>query len=416
MVESFENLDLFFELSQEFLYAKAQDYRRYFIETTTLNERFSLLMGQRGVGKTSLIIQYLLDYANSDRFNRKILYIPADHFIIGKKSLYEIAKHFSLTGGEFIAFDEIHKYSNWSMELKSIYDTFPKLKIIASGSSALEIHKGSHDISRRAIIYRIAGLSFREFLELTFSIKLPFFSLDEILNDHPYRAQEIISIVEEKNQKIIPQFQNYLTYGFYPYYYELKDTIKFEMTLEQNIHTILESDLVSIHPQLTGNSIKKIKLLLTFISQNVPFTPNWVNLKKMIEVGDERTLKTYIKYLEDAELIQTLYKSSQKFDALENPAKIYLQNPNLMCVLAKGSHNLGTIRETFFMNMLARKHRVTFPINGDFLVDQDLVFEIGGKNKNSKQIGNHQKAYVVSDNIEIGVQRKIPLWLFGFLY
>lgn len=411
-----ENLDIFFELSREFFRAKDQQYRRYFIENTILSERFSILMGQRGVGKTTLIIQYLLSHVNNDQMSDKILYVPADHFIMGNTSLYEIAKLFNLMGGEFIAFDEIHKYANWSMELKSIFDSFPQLKIIASGSSALEIHKGSHDISRRAIIYHIAGLSFREFLELTLSLKLPAFSLDEIISKHIYRANEITALLQKNNQKIIPLFQNYLTFGFYPYYFELNDAAKFEITLEQNIHTILESDLISIHPQLTGNSIKRIKQLLTFIAQSVPLIPQWTNIKKLLEIGDERTLKTYIKYLEDAELIKTLYKSSKKFDALENPSKIYLHNPNLMHALAKGNSNTGTLRETFCLNMLTIKHQVTMPINGDFLVDKKVLFEVGGKKKNFNQIAEHPSAYVVSDNLEIGVQRKIPLWLLGFLY
>lgn len=411
-----ENLDIFYELSREFLKAKDEQYRRYFIENTTLSERFSIFVGQRGVGKTTLIVQYLLDYVKSDKLSHKILYIPADHFLIGKTSLYDIAKHFNLMGGEFIAFDEIHKYENWSMELKSIFDSFPHLKMIASGSSALEIHKGSHDMSRRAIVYRIAGLSFREFLELSFSIKLPALQLDEILKQHSHHAQKIIDILQTKKQKIIPQFKNYLQFGFYPYYFELNDVAKFEITVEQNIHTILESDLISIYPQLTGNSIKKIKLLLSFIAQNVPFTPHWLNIKKMLEIGDERTLKTYFKYLEDAELIQTLYKSSQKLSALDNPEKIYLHNPNLMSALARHDQNQGTLRETFFINMLSRKHQVTLPINGDFLIDKELIFEVGGKKKSFNQIGKHQTAYVASDNLEIGTGQKIPLWLFGFLY
>lgn len=412
-----ENLDTFFILSQEFLHTKAQAYRRYFIKNTQLSERFSLLTGQRGIGKTTLMIQFLLDYVNNDRFSPKILYIPVDHFAIGKTPLYEIAKLFNLMGGEFIAFDEIHKYPNWSMELKSIFDTFPNLKIIASGSSALEIHKGTHDISRRAIVYSIAGLSFREYLELTFLLTLPFFSLDEILSDHhTYCAEKIISTLEDKKLKIIPQFHNYLKYGFYPYYYELNDNTKFEMTLEQNIHTILESDLLAIYPQLSGHSIHRIKQLLAFIAQSVPFTPHWINIKQMLDIGDERTLKTYIKYLQDAQLIQVLYKSSNKLSALENPAKIYLYNPNLMHVLAKNQQNIGTQRETFFLNTLTQEHKVTLPLNGDFLVDQKLLFEIGGKNKDFRQINKQQKSYICSDNLEIGIKNKIPLWLFGFLY
>lgn len=405
-----------FKLSQEFLKSKNQPYRRYFIKSTKLDERLSILKGQRGIGKTTLIIQYLLDYANQDRLNQKILYIPSDHFALGNLALYEIAEQFSLMGGEFIAFDEIHKYPNWSLELKSIYDTFPNLKILASGSSALEIHKGSHDLSRRAITYRLSGLSFREYLELTLDLNLTRFSLQDILAHHQTIANEIISTLESKNFKIYPYFKKYIEYGYYPYFFELNNDIKFKITLEQNVHTILESDLASIYPQLSSNSIRKIKQLLIFLAQNVPFIPNWHHLKQVLDIGDERTLKTYFKYLEDAELIQSLPKSSSKLHALENPGKIYLKNTNLMYALASDHVNIGTIREIFFLDMLSHLHTLTLPNNGDFLVNNKIVFEIGSQKKSFKQIQKEHKAFIAADGIEVGFGNKIPLWLFGFLY
>jgi predicted AAA+ superfamily ATPase len=411
-----ELLDLVFDVSQTFLRARNQSYRRYFIQRTILNERFSLLIGQRGVGKTTLLIQYLLDHANNNLLSSKILYVPVDHIALGSLTLYDIAKQFNLVGGEFIAFDEIHKYSNWSAELKSIYDTFPELKIIASGSSALEIHKGSHDLSRRSIIYRVSGLSFREYLELLFSIKLSSFSLHDLLNHSLQYTYEIISVLAPFKNKILPLFHQYLVHGFYPYYFELQDEEKFKITLEQNVHTTLEADLSAIYPALTGISIKKIKQLLTFIGESVPFTPKWLNLKKILEIGDERTLKTYFKYLEDAELILTLYKSSKKLSAITSPEKIYLNNPNLAHVISMGNENIGTVRETFFLNMLSKLHSVTLPLQGDFLVDKEIIFEVGGEKKNIKQIYNHHAAYLACDNIETGTSNKIPLWLFGFLY
>lgn len=403
-----------YQLSQQFLQGRNQGYLRYFIQRTNLSERFSILIGQRGVGKTTMLIQYLLRAVDGDVFSPKILYVPSDHLSLGGLSLYKIAESFEKLGGEYIAFDEIHKISSWSAELKSIYDSFPKLKILASGSSALEIHKGSHDLSRRAIVYRISGLSFREYLELYLGVELPVLQLEEILAHHQKRSHEILASLG--SDRVLPLFYGYLKHGFYPYWFELNDEVKFAITLEQNIHTTLETDLPSIYPNFSGASIQKIRRLLMFIAQNVPYSPNWCALSKALEIGDERTLKSYFALLEDAELVVSLYKSSQKLDAMTQPAKIYLHNPNFCSVIAKGKENKGTLRETFIHAMLTNKHEVTLPIQGDFLVDQTTLLEVGGEHKGTKQIKDDQRAYVVADGIEMGIGTKVPLWLFGFLY
>jgi uncharacterized protein len=406
-----------YQLSQKFLQVRNQVYRRYFIKETTLHERMSILIGQRGVGKTTLIIQYLLDYAKGNPLNPKILYVPSDHFSLGHTSIYAIAEKFSQNGGEFIAFDEIHKIDDWSIQLKSINDSFPKLKVLASGSSALEIHKGSHDLSRRAIVYRIFGLSLREYLEMSLNIELPSITLENLLANHQQYCHDISSSIEKQTKKkILPLFHEYLKHGFYPYWFEIQEDTKFEITLEQNIHTTLESDLSSIYSHLSGSSIKKIRQLLTFISQNVPYTPNWSSLAKLLGIGDERTLKNYFSLLEDAELIISLYKSSKQLHAIESPSKIYLHNPNLCYAIAKGKENTGTLRETFIFNMLRKMHSITLPLIGDFLIDQTTLLEVGGAKKNKKQIWKEKNAYTVCDNIELGIDNKIALWAFGFLY
>lgn len=403
------------ELSQSLLQAKSQDYRRYFMRPEyALSERFSILLGGRGVGKTTIMVQHLLDYSQQDPFNKKILYIPVDHFLVATHTLYDIAANFILQGGEFIAFDEIHKYENWSIELKSIYDTYPNLKILASGSSTLKVHRGSHDLSRRAIIYKIPGLSFREYLELQYQLQLPSYDLSTILEKHQGIAADITKQLSKIN--LIPTLHDYFISGYYPYFYDLNNISKFQMTLEQNVHVSLESDLPAVYPKLNHISIKKLKRLLIFIANNVPYTPAWTELKKFFDIGDERTLKTYISYLDDTNLIIALYKASKHIDKIESPKKLYLQNPNLMHAIAETSANLGTIRETFFYNMLSVNHHLTLPINGDFLVDNKYVFEVGGKKKIFNQSKNQQQAYVASDNIEIGFANKLPLWLFGFLY
>jgi len=211
-------IERLFELSQRFIDNYNREYLRYFLKKYPLENRFSIIIGPKGVGKTTAIIQYLLKFTGSDPFSRKALYVQADHFLVVQHSLYEIADQFVKEGGELICFDEIHKYPHWSRDLKSVNDTFPELKIIASGSSAMEIHRGSHDLSRRAIVYPMHGMSFREFLELTFHIELESYELTEILAQHQTIARTIRESVEKKDAKILPLFKQFLSCGCYPYF------------------------------------------------------------------------------------------------------------------------------------------------------------------------------------------------------
>lgn len=404
------------ELSQSFIRIKLEPYRRYFIRQTPMKHRFSIILGERGIGKTTTLIQNLLDFVDGDLVSDKILYIQADHFLVRKTSLYEIAETFVRLGGKVIAFDEIHKYPNWSMELKSIYDTFPDLRILASGSSALEIHKGSHDLSRRAIVYHMFGLSFHEFIELKYGLQFPVYSLESILSEHAKISIEITKELESKNLKILRLFSEYLEYGYYPYFLSFESIDEFKITVEQNLHTTLESDLVAIYPHLTGSSIKKIKQLVVYLTQAVPFTPNWQSIRKITEIGDDRTLKTYFKYLEDASIIALLESGSEKMKRLEEPEKIFLSNTNQIYAFCSSHPNVGTLRETFFLSSLRPVHTVTTARSTDFLVDQKYYFEVGGKNKTSEQIKSLDNSYLAVDDIEQGSKTRIPLWLFGFLY
>ena len=405
-----------YPLSRQYLETKYQPYQRKALQETVFQHRLSILLGQRGVGKTTLIVQYLRDAAQQDILSQKILYIPSDHFLLGSTSLYEIAEQFQHLGGKIIAFDEIHKYAHWSKELKSIYDTFPNLQVIASGSSALAIHQGTHDLTRRAIVHEIFGLSLREYLELELNIPLERYSLEDLISQHETISRTICQQLLGKKRKILSEFKNYLQAGYYPYARELKTPELYWMTLEQNIHTTLESDLAAIFPSLTGSSIRKLKHLLSFIAANVPFVPNMQKIKQMLNIGDERTLKNYLKYLEDARLIRQLKPASKKFHQLEAPEKIYLDNPNQLYAISGAQENIGTIRELFFLDMLSVQHQISAPKQGDFLVDQSLLFEIGGKNKTMPSRDSSQKMLLACDDIEQGAGVKIPLWLFGFLY
>jgi hypothetical protein len=404
------------KLSHHFLESKNSPYRRYFIRTTPLTHRMSIVIGPRGVGKTTTLVQTLLGFVNGDRFDPRILYIQADHFLMGSISLYEVAEQFQMHGGKWIVFDEIHKYPEWSNELKSIYDTFENLTIFASGSSALEIHKGTHDLSRRALIYHMQGMSFREYLELAYRMELPSHSIQDICHKHVRIADAILKEFKAMDRNVIPEFHRYLKIGYYPYFYEIKGEAQYKMTLEQNVHTTIESDLGSIYPQLTGMSIQKIKRLLIFIANAVPFTPNWNHIMAALEIGDIRTLKTYFSHLEDAGLIKSISKATNKFSGLESLSKIYLENANQLYAISSQTPDKGTVRETFFFNTVSQQHKVRMPGDGDFLVDDELLFEVGGKKKNFNQIKGHDSAYLACDDIELGAGSKIPLWLFGFLY
>lgn len=375
----------------------------------------TIVVGQRGVGKSTALIQHLLKYTDGDLFSKKILYVPSDHFSIGKYSLYEIAEQFVNYGGEMIFFDEVHKYKDWSIELKSIYDTFPDLRILASGSSMFEIKKGSHDLSRRAIVYEMAGMSFREFIELSTGLEISPVTVEEILKDHQKLSAEIVEKIKTKDKTILSLFNDYLIYGFYPYFIEYNLPL-FQITLEQQIHTTIESDIASTYSQISGESIRKLKKLLSAISVNVPFTPDITNLMKIVEVADNRTLKTYLQYLESGGIISQFGKSGRIMDSLEKPQKIYLNNTNQIYALSSQQENRGTVRETFFSNILSNIGELSIPKKGDFLLDGKTLFEVGGKNKTLKQIAEIKNSYLALDDMEIGFDRKIPLWLFGIVY
>jgi len=412
-----ENLEDLLKLSEKYITLLNRQYIRNFVRKDPFKTRLTIVLGQRGVGKTTAIVQYFLQRkAENSAMEKKLLYLPADHFLIGNRALYEIAETFSQLGGEIICFDEIHKYSNWSQELKSIYDTFPELKVIASGSSALEVHKGSHDLSRRAIVKQMPGFSFREYLEVITGKTFPIYTLEEILKTHERCANYIIDVLKKpKILRILNLFQDYLKKGYYPYFTECTSEEDFYFTLERSVHTTIESDIPSVHPSITAASIKKIIRLLSFIAQQVPFKPHLNKLTEILDLNDQRILKTYLKYLEDAGLINTVSKAGKGLSVLEKPEKIFLDNTNQVYAFGKQDSNTGNLRETFFVNVLSSRHSVFYSDEGDFMVNNH-TFEVGGKNKSFKQIRNIKNSYVVLDDVESGINNKIPLWLFGFLY
>ncbi|MEA3522193.1 MAG: AAA family ATPase [Campylobacterota bacterium] len=395
-------LDKLFEKSNQILKLQNYAYKRYFYHTIDFNDKMLAILGSRGVGKTTLIIQYLnsLDLPQS-----KKLYFSADSITASSLSLYDIADEFSKSGGKVLAIDEIHKYKDFEKELKEIYD-FLDLKLIFSGSSALVLEHKKADLSRRAVLYRVKGLSFREFLELKLDIKFKNYSLEEILENHIDIANEITHII-----KPFEYFKEYLQYGYFPYYFENSET--YSIKLEETVNTVIESDLpiiFNIEPQ----NIQKLKQLVNLICSSKPYELNITSLSKKIGIN-RNTLYQYIHYLTMGNIFASIKAKSKGDTIFSKPQKLYLNNPNLSFSYCQ-SNELGTLREQFFLNMLSQKHSLFYPKQGDFLVDEKYTFEIGGKNKSFQQIQSIKNSFVAKDNIEIGFRNSIPLWLFGFLY
>ena len=348
----------------------------------------------------------------------KALYVPCDHFLLAGHTLFSIAEQFYQHGGVFLCLDEIHTYPAWSKELKSIYDSFPDISMLVSGSSSLEIEKGTHDISRRALKYTLVGLSLREYIELQTGIPCRVLTLASLFKSHEKEALSLTKQLSRGGYKVLDIFNNYLFSGYYPYFLEYSEKEHYMQVIEQGMHTSIESDLLSVHPEITGNSLRKIKKLLSFLSQNVPYVPDFSKLKQAMDIGDERTLKTYLKYLEDAGLITSISRAKGGLSELLRPEKIYLNNTNQMYAFSPGvSPNRGTIRETFAVSMM-KNAGIPFsvPPRGDLFLDGTYTVEIGGKGKSFDQIKNVQSSFVLSDDLECGFQNRIPLWMLGFLY
>ncbi len=379
-------------------------FQRYLYNNIDWHSRLIGIKGARGTGKTTILFQKIKkDYKN----NSAALYVSMDDIFFTANKLIDLADDFSKNGGKFLFIDEVHKYKNWSQELKNIYDDFPELQIVFTSSSALEIHKGEHDLSRRAHIYNLHELSLREYINLIYKTDFPAITLEQIVQNH-IEWSTIIA----KEIKPIALFNEYMKYGAYPFIAEGKTN--YYERLETIVNLIIENDLPAIS-QIEYSTIIKLKKLLYVISEIVPFKPNIAELSRKTETTRELLLK-YLNLLERANLIIQLRTHTKGISQMAKPEKIFLNNTTLMYALSQKSVNTGNICETFFANQLSCKHQVTFPKNGDFMVDDKYLFEVGGKNKGKKQIKGIPNAFIASDGIEFGFNNKIPIWLFGFLY
>lgn len=380
------------------------DFVRSDVDDIPWNDRMIGIKGARGVGKTTLLLQHIKrDIENTE----EALYVTLDNLYFYEHNLFELAEEFMLMGGKYLFVDEVHKYPKWSVELKMIYDELPELKVVFTGSSILQMLQGQADLSRRALIYNLNGLTFREYL--IFNQTLDFttaISLDDIRNNHKEIAHTI-----SRQIKPIAHFRKYLETGFFPFYKE--NETSYHQRLAQVINMVIDTDLVSIH-DINIDTVHKLKQLLFVIAGSVPFKPNITKLSEHIKAS-RNTVLMLISYLKDAQLIAPLYASGGGDNILRKPEKIYLGNTNLIYAINAVNMNEGNERETFFMQQLSKNHEVNNAIKGDFLIDNEYLFEVGGKNKNLSQLNGETKGYVAADMMEVGHGRIIPLWLFGFL-
>jgi len=380
-------------------------FKRYLYNNIDFSERLIGITGARGVGKTTLMLQYLKENLHNN--TNEAIYTSLDNFYFTNNTLVDFVEKFTALGGKYLFLDEVHKYSGWSTEIKTVYDHYPNLKIVFSASSMLHVYKGQADLSRRVALYTLNNLSFREYLELITKNKFHAYSLSEILNDHINISRKISSKI-----KPLKEFKDYLTSGMYPFLLEGKT--KYQEKLYQSVLQVFESDIPEII-NITSKQVHKLKLLLHVISTSAPFTPNISKLAEKTGI-DRKAIYKYLQILEDARLIISLKQPAGGMTSFNKPEKLYLNNPNLMYVFADSSPDIGNVRETFFMNQVSTIHKVNYTRETDFLVDNKYYFETGGKNKTKKQIKDLPNAFIVSDDIETGFNNKIPLWLFGFLY
>jgi predicted AAA+ superfamily ATPase len=377
-------------------------FKRYLYNEINKSNRLIAIKGARGTGKTTLLLQLAKDYKSDE-----VLYVALDDLFFSENTLYSLAEKFAKIGGKIILIDEVHKYPNWSRELKLVYDDFPDLKVIFTSSSILDIYKGESDLSRRAVTYNLAVLSFREYLLLYEKIELPILTLQEILNNHKSISLKFL-------EKLTPlkHLPKYLKIGNYPYFGNNEE--EYYQKLRNTVNLILEVDLQTAE-NLDFHTLAKLKRLLFVISSNVPFTPNIQKISDTIQLNRNALVRA-LQLLNRAALIRMIYKQTRSISLLNKPDKIWMHNTNLMYAISGNQVEIGTIRETFFMQNLAHNHVLSLPEKGDILVDNKYLFEIGGRNKSKKQIADTENAFVVNDAIEIGSQNSIPLWLFGFLY
>ena len=380
-------------------------YKRYLYSELDFDNKMIAIFGARGVGKTTLLFQYL-EVLQSN--NKKSLYISLDYPFFTGVDLIEIVEEFVNSGGEYLLLDEIHRYNDFSAYLKTIYDLYD-IHVVFTGSSATSILNAKSDLSRRVTLYKLNGFSFREYLELKFSTILQTITIEEIIDSHISIANNILSIIPSIN--ILEEFQTYLKYGYYPFYFDKKGS--YYENLLNTINLTIDLDLTSLG-LIEQKYTYKLKKLFEVVCESKPFEVNFTKIAQQAEISRVK-LYDYITYLNDGEMLLLVEENIKGVKKINKPSKIYLNNTNLLFAYCESSEE-GTVRETFFANQTLTKYKLNIAKKGDFIIDNKYLFEVGGKNKSFKQIKDIENSYVVSDNIKIGTRNKIPLYLFGLLY
>ena len=394
-------------LEKSAILIKNQENRfvRSLMEKIDWSDRLIGILGARGTGKTTLLLQrQKQEYG----LTQKAVYLTLDDIYFTENRLVDFANAFYQQGGKALFIDEVHKYPGWAQEIKNIYDFNKELRIVFTGSSITDMLRQHADLSRRAVQYELPGLSYREYLQFISVNTTPVISLPELIKNHYEIALDLSA-----KFKPLQYLQSYWQSGYYPFFTENVNT--YAIRLEQVVKLIIENDLRFIEGFDQANT-RKIYQLLYDLATNVPFKPNVTKLSAKIGVH-RNTLVQYLYYLEKARLINSLTASGKSTSTLQKPDKIYLENTNLHFVFSPEQANTGTLRESFFLNQLRNAgHNISLPLKTDFHVDEKYFFEVGGKDKKISQLDKNKFSYVVSDDIEVGALNKIPLWLFGFLY
>lgn len=373
------------------------DYVRDIHDSIDWNDQLIAIMGARGVGKTTLVLQHIKLHEDP----AKTLFVYADDVWFSAHTLFDLAELFYKEGGKALYIDEIHKYANWSQEIKNISDSLPRLRVCYTGSSVLDLQKGSHDLSRRLLNYHLYGLSFREYIALSRGIDVPKHTLEQILSgdiDFPFDKYRPIEL-----------FKEYLKEGYYPFFRRSG----YYLRLNNIINTVIEQDIPRF-AELTVSMAEKLKILLYIVAQSVPFKPNYTKIARDIDTN-RNIVSDLVVWLEKAELINILRDETNGIKLLGKVNKIYLNNPNLAYALSDDIPNIGNIRETIFLTWLKVGHKITASSVSDFKVG-DYTFDVGGKNKGQAQVKDVKNAYIVKDDIEHGFKEVVPLWAFGLLY
>lgn len=397
------NLEALYDAYYSKIEQTSTDFVRYLYHQINWDSGIIGIKGARGVGKTTLLIQRIkLCFADD---YEKAFYASLDNLWFNTNSLMDLVRHLDMRGIRYLFLDEVHKYKDWAQTIKNISDIYPRMKIVYTGSSLLEIDHSKVDMSRRQTLYTLTGMSFREYLEFEGIAKLGIVSLEDIIAHHVNIALDITGKTD-----VMAYFDDYLRHGYYPFYRSAgKDYL---IRLRDTVAAVIDSDIPAVE-QVEFETLSKIKKMLMIIAAQVPFVPNIASLCEQVATTRNMVLKM-LYLLDKAKLLRLITQKEKSFDNLVKPEKILLANPNLMYALLDAPE-IGTVRETFFACMLSEVGMVTSPDKGDYLVDGKHLFEVGGRRKSFKQIKDIPDSYLAVDNTLVGRGNKIPLWLFGFL-